>query len=352
VFPFSVVCILDSGKKPNFNKMTYSDHTNQQIKNLLSDRQNQGLEEQIAEASRIVSEIETIDSRKAYSQIEPLIRKQKNTRRLINIVSRVAAILFIPLLIASVWLFYRQENPTGTMQYATQEITSPLGVRSHVVLPDGSNVWLNAESTIRFKVPFEPKRRKVELIGEAFFEVKKDIWSPFQVQSGKTNVTVLGTKFNYKAFVEDPSIEIVLAEGKVSLRTEGPAGGKEIIMNPGEHAVVNKTTNQTIVSAERIEKYIAWHSGKLVFDECPMPEVAMQLERWYGVEVNIDDPQILNYRITTTFENESLHQVLELLALSSPIKINYIPAKIDKNNLTQSKAKVSITSKKNKNKPM
>jgi len=326
--------------------MTNKDQINQQLKNLLSERKNQDLEEQIGEAGRIVSEIETIDSRKAFTLVESRIQKNKKITRFLNTLTRIAAMLFIPLLIASIWLFYQQQTPSTNIQFAMQEITSPLGVRSQIVLPDGSNVWLNAESTIRFKVPFEPESRNVELTGEAFFEVKKDSRRPFHVESGKVNVTVLGTRFNYKAFAEDPTVEIVLAEGKISLSTEGTNAGKEMIMKPGERAVIDKTTSQTNIRAEKIGKYIAWHSGKLVFDECPMPEVALQLERWFGVEVKIDDPEILSYRITTTFDNESLHQVLELLALSSPIKINYIPAKIDKTNQIQSKAKVKITRKK------
>ncbi len=325
--------------------MTTRDQNNQQLKNLLSERKSQGLEEQIADAGRIVSEIETIDSRKAFVLVESRIQKQKKVKLFLNSLTRIAAMLFIPLLIASVWLLYQQQKPSTSLQYAMQEITSPLGVRSQIVLPDGSNVWLNAESTIRFKVPFDSQSRNVSLSGEAFFEVTKDAHRPFQVESGKINVTVLGTRFNFKAFAEDQSVEVVLSEGKVSLSTPGTMEGKELIMNPGERAVIDKTTNQTNIKAEKIGKYIAWHTGKLVFDECPMPEVALQLERWFGIEVKVDNPEILSYRITTTFENEPLHQVLEFLALSSPIKIDYIPAKIDKTNQIQSKAKVIITSK-------
>jgi transmembrane sensor len=325
--------------------MTNNDQINQPLKNLLAERKNQKLEEQIAEAGRIVSEISTIDSSKAFLLVESRIQKQKKVKLFLNTLTRIAAMLFIPLLIASVWLFYQQQKSSISLQYAMQEITSPPGVRSQIVLSDGSSVWLNAESTIRFKVPFDPKRRDVNLTGEAYFEVKKDVSRPFQVESGKVKVNVLGTRFNYKAFAEDPTVEIVLSEGKVSLSIAGNSAEKELIMKPGERAVIDKTTNETSIKAENIGKYIAWHSGKLVFDECPMPEVALQLERWFGVEVRVDDPKILSYRITTTFENEPLHQVLELLRLSSPIKIDYIPAKLDKTNQMQSKAKVIITKK-------
>jgi ferric-dicitrate binding protein FerR (iron transport regulator) len=326
--------------------MTDNQNTHQQLRDLLTVRKNQDFEEQIAEAGVIVSEIETIDSRKAFEQVENRIQKQNTTIRFLNALTRIAAILFIPLLVASVWLFYRQpKETTAPLQFAMQEITSPPGVRSQVVLPDGSNVWLNAESTIKFKVPFDKSTRDVSLCGEAYFEVKKNPDVPFVVKSGKVQVKVLGTKFNYKAFAKENNIEVVLAEGKVSLNTEGCAKGNEKMMNPGDRAVFDKTANQTKITNGKIDKYIAWHNGKMIFDETPMPEVATQLERWYGIEVIIEDPRINKYRITTTFENESLHQVLELLRLSSPIGIKYIAATIDKTNKTLTNPKIIFTKK-------
>jgi len=226
-----------------------------------------------------------------------------------------------------------------------EKITNPSGVRSEIVLPDGSKVWLNAESTISFKIPFDFKSREVKLTGEAFFEVKKDEQRPFQVESGKVNVTVLGTRFNCKAFPEDTAVEVVLAKGKVRLNTVGSKTGEEFILKPGERAVVKTLTNKINISAENIEKYIGWHEGKLIFDECPLSEVARRLERWFGIEVKIADPKILNYQISTTFENESLHQILALLELASPIKTDLIPATFEKTTQSGSKAKVIITSK-------
>jgi len=326
--------------------MTDNQSTHQQLQDLLAKRKNQDFEAQIAEAGKIVSEIETIDSRKAFEQVENRIQKQNTTIRFLNALTRIAAILFIPLLVASVWLFFHQpKETTASLQFAMQEITSPPGVRSQVVLPDGSNVWLNAESTIRFKVPFDKSTRDVSLCGEAYFEVRKNPDVPFVVKSGKVQVKVLGTKFNYKAFAKENNIEVVLAEGKVSLNTEGCAKGNEKMMNPGDRAVFDKTANQTKITNGKIDKYIAWHNGKMIFDETPMPEVATQLERWYGIEVIIEDPRINKYRITTTFENESLHQVLELLRLSSPIDIKYIAATVDKTNKTLTKSKIIFTKK-------
>jgi len=326
--------------------MTNKNSINHKIEELISGRLNQDFEDQIAEAASTISEIEGVDSRSAYLKVQNRIKKEGRYMLFVSSLSRIAAVLFIPLLIASGVLIYRQMNLKENQQFAIQEITSPTGVRSQIVLPDGSNVWLNAESTIKFKVPFDQKIRNVSLSGEAFFDVQKNPNVPFVVNSGGVNVKVLGTRFNYRSFEGENNIEIVLEEGKVSLNTDGEKRANEVIMKPGDRVVFDKTSNITRITNEKIEKYIAWHDGKLVFDETLMPEVAIQIGRWFGVDVEIADPKINNYRITTTFDNESLHQVLELLRLSSPIDIKYIQATINKTNQIQTKSKV-IFSKKN-----
>jgi ferric-dicitrate binding protein FerR (iron transport regulator) len=253
------------------------------------------------------------------------------------------------ILFASGILFFGQQKPNNIQHFAMQEIKTPAGVRSQVVLPDGTHVWLNAESTIKFKVPFDQRSRDITLQGEAFFDVFKDPDIPFIVNSGSVNVKVLGTRFNCKAYADEQHLEVVLAEGMVSLNTNGNQTGDAVIMKPGDRAVYDKTTNQTSFTNGSVAKYIEWHNGKLIFDETPMPEVAIELGRWFGVEILINDAQIRNYKLTTTFENESLHQILELIKLSSPVEVQYVAATINKANLKQTKARV-IFSKKTTNK--
>ncbi len=324
--------------------MAENKHIQQKIEDRLTRLTNQEPAEQILSAQQIVSEIETINSHAAFALVQKRIQNNKSTISLLNTFSRIAAILFIPLLLASVWFFYNQQKPTH-QQFAIQKITSPPGIRSQVILPDGSKVWLNAESTIKFQVPFQENSRNIDIVGEAFFDVARNLEQPFIVQSGSVMVKVLGTRFNYKAFAEDKNIEVVLEEGKIALNLQNDSENKETILRPGDHAVIEKESNKTIVKNENINKYIAWHTGKLVFDNSPMSEVARLLERWYGVEVQVQDSEIMNYRFTTTFENESLFQVIELLGLSSPIRIKYVPATVGKNNQAQTKSKVIISKK-------
>jgi len=315
------------------------------IENLLHARSVQEPDEQIVEASRIVSEIETIDSRTAFVQVQTRIQQEQGKSRIMNVVTRVAAVLFIPLLLASSWLFYKQLEQEKLGKFAMQQITSPVGIRSQVVLPDGSKVWLNAESTLKFPVPFPKDIRNVDLQGEAFFEVTKNQKQPFVVHSGNIEVKVLGTRFDCKAFEEDKTIEVILEEGKVALNSNVTSGLEESILKPGDRAVIEKATGKTQIRNEEIGKYIAWHNGKLVFDNTSMAEVASMIERWYGVEVVVQDRDILNYRFTTTFDNESIFHVIELLGLSSPIQLKYVPASIGKEKKLQTKAKILISKK-------
>jgi ferric-dicitrate binding protein FerR (iron transport regulator) len=325
--------------------MTNKTEIDQRIADLVSERGCQKQEDQIVEARRIFFEMERIDSIFAFSKVQKQIQRSQRTYYLLNTISRIAAVLFIPLLVASAWLFYMHNKSPEVQQYSMQEISSPPGIRSQVVLPDGSKVWLNAESTIKFSNPFHKESRDVELIGEAFFDVTKNPEQPFNVQSGKVKVEVLGTRFNFKAFAGDPNIEVILEEGKIALNMQYSANQKDLVMTPGDHLVYEKESNNAIVRNEDIENFVAWHLGKLVFSNTPMAEVAQMLERWYGIEVIIKDMEIMDYRFTTTFDNESLFQVIELLGVSSPVQIKYISAAVGRENQSHTRSKVIISKK-------
>jgi transmembrane sensor len=326
-------------------KMTKIPQIQDKIKDLIEIRSSQEPEDQIIEARQIVGEIDEINSQVAFAKVNDRIRNAQPAYRVLNVAMRIAATLFIPLLLVSSWLFYKQFSQPETGKFAMQEITSPVGIRSQVVLPDGSKVWLNAESTLKFSIPFPKNIRNVDLRGEAYFEVTKNQKQPFVVHSGNVEVKVLGTRFDCKAFDEDKNIEVILEIGKVALNSNVASGQDESILKPGDRAVIDKVTGETRIRNEKIEKYIAWHTGKLVFDNTSMAEVVSMLERWYGVDVVVQDKNILNYRFTTTFDNESIFHVIELLSLSSPIQMKYVQASIGKDNQTQTKAKILISKK-------
>jgi ferric-dicitrate binding protein FerR (iron transport regulator) len=220
-------------------------------------------------------------------------------------------------------------------------------MRSHVVLPDGTDLWLNAGSKIKYGIPFIRENRQVELTGEAFLKVTKNGKAPFVVNVGAASVKVLGTRFNVKAYPEEEQIEIALSEGSVEFSGTMVDGKKaEANLIPNDFLVLDKQTGNVRLENRNLEKYISWYQNILIFDDTPMQEVAVTLERWYGVKVIVADPEINKYRFTTTFENESLFRVLELLELSSPaIKIEYTPGKINKQTNIASPSTVTITKK-------
>lgn len=317
--------------------------TNSKISSFIHYRKSMEEDQKIIDAGKIISEIEQVDVDRAAKIVLQRINQKKTIPLLLNYFRNIAAILLIPLLLFSAWSLFKDRSDSKTSVVARQEITSPSGVRTKIDLPDGTMVWLNAGSTLKFPIQFVGKERDVELNGEAFFEVAKNKEKPFIVSANKARVKVLGTSFNFMSYQEDNSIEVVLKEGKVLFESEYGKNKEQQVMEANSRLVADKQTGKIEVSEVHVNKYIAWHENKLVFDESPISELAQKLERWYGVEVVVDDEKLHNYRFTTTFENESLHQVLELLELSSPINIRYVQAKFDssKNIFTRSQVIIS-----------
>ncbi|HCY40603.1 MAG TPA: iron dicitrate transport regulator FecR [Prolixibacteraceae bacterium] len=261
--------------------------------------------------------MQQIDEYKAFQKISAQLFTRKK-RNILAYIQRIAAIMLIPVVIAS--SIYILSEKTERKQQATVYNTAetPLGMRSSLVLPDGTKVWLNAGSKLRYPVLFSEKYRAVELCGEAYFEVKKDKKWPFVVTSGNMNIVVSGTTFNCNAYDENNQIETVLVEGQVTVINESATISKELL--PNELAIFSKNNQQIVKSKINPEKYIAWKSGKLMFRDDKMDLVVEKLERWYNVEFEIKDKEITNYIYTATFIDESLDQVLKMLSLSAPIR--------------------------------
>jgi ferric-dicitrate binding protein FerR (iron transport regulator) len=261
--------------------------------------------------------MKSIDEQKAYRNVaDQLFSKPKIS--FITSFQRIAAILILPLLIASIYYFYNNNQIHDTQSavvYNTAE--TPLGMRSSLTLPDGTKVWLNAGSKLSYPVTFSNQYRAVRLVGEAYFEVKKDEKWPFLVNSGNMNIVVYGTTFNCNAYPENNEIQTVLVEGRVTLLNESSTVSEE--MHPGELAVFEKTRQQISKTKTDLQKYVAWKSGMLMFRDDRMDKVVEKLERWYNVDIEIKDKEISDYIYNATFVDESLDQVLKMLSLSAPI---------------------------------
>ncbi len=319
--------------------MTGNREYSQKIKESLHKQQQLSQEEEVMEAFHAIGRVKKIDTGEALPVVWSRIDRTAIFSKLYDRFSRVAAILVFPLFLMALWGVLR-ERPAPVSESVSQEITAPLGIKSQVILPDSTRVWLNSGSSIRYQTPFTGGRREVKLSGEAYFEVTRDPANPFLVFADKSLLEVLGTTFNVKAYPDGFGVEVALLDGKLRFTAdEGPGENRKVILSPGERAVCGED-RQITISREPLEKYAAWRVGKLVFDETPMPEVAHRLERWFGVKVIISDTRLNAYRFTTTFDNQSLPQVLELLEISSPLTARYEPGKFDEATHTGEAAKV------------
>jgi len=265
----------------------------------------------------IHQKIQKIDERKAYHKISNQIFSRKKINGL-GWIQRVAAILLLPVIAMSAFYFYSEKVNHNQFTTVYNTVETPLGMRSSLTLPDGTKVWLNAGSSISYPVLFANNYRTVSLIGEAYFEVKKDKHWPFVVSTKNMNVLVTGTTFNCNAYPENDQVQTVLVEGEVTIVNQSST--ELATMYPGELATFSNSNQQITKTKTDLQKYIAWKSGKLMFRDDKMNKVVEKLERWYNVEFEIEDPEIANYVYTATFIGESLDQVLKMLTLSAPIR--------------------------------
>lgn len=319
---------------------------NEKISDIIERKKSMEFDTEVAEALSVISQIDNIEVDKAYTIVQERIQKNLRFSRLINQIQRFAAILFIPLLIGSVWYVISNHQTEKSFATSTYRTKSPVGMRSILTLPDSSIVWLNSGSTLSYSIPFTKANRRVIINGEAYFEVSKIPGSSFIVSSANLDVKVVGTKFNFKAYDDEKKTEVILDEGKVELYPSKNGVKEEkdkVIIEPGTRAVVDNINGSIIESSENTERFTAWRNGMMIFDNTPFDEVAKQLERWYGTEIIVKDPAIYRYKITTKFKDETLKDVLEMLEISSPIKIRYKPNVLDpKTNQLKSRSKIFI----------
>ena len=200
---------------------------------------------------------------------------------------------------------------------ATIQKINAKGQKSTIILKDGSKVYLNSESSIRYFENYGQQTRSVELTGEAFFEVVKDQNRPFIVKSGKITATALGTSFNVRAFKDESFTSVSLATGKVKVEGDFQftESEKDFILNPGEEAVVDE--HQFIKQKFDAQKVLSWKEGIIYFNDTKLSETLKELERWYDVSFKINNLQSdEGIRGTGSFKNQSLENVLHILGHS------------------------------------
>jgi len=257
--------------------------------------------------------------------------------------TRIAAILFIPLLIASL-LLYNQFNSAETNE-SSAEIYAPFGTRTNFSLPDGTTGKLNGGSSLKFPVQFRGKSRVVELKGEAYFDVITDQKKPFIVTTENIDVKVSGTSFNVLAYPGESLAEIILKEGEVEIFSKINDEIRSIgILKPDESYIYDFQTDSGIILSVNSLQRLSWLEGKLTFKYEPFSEVIRKINRWYNVDIVIKDELLDTYLYYGTFQDETIDEVLKLLQLTAPIKYRDLSRQKDPDG-TYTKRKIEIYSK-------
>lgn len=251
------------------------------------------------------------------------------------------AALFIGLIVTSFFLIKKYAVTFSPMAASRPgEIIAGRGTRSQMVLPDGTKVWLNADSKLQFNQKFDDTVREVTLDGEAFFNVVKDARRPFIVHTSAIDIRVLGTSFNVKSYNEDNTIETTLIHGLVEVTNKLTPLPTRVILQPNEKLVFTKNNVEKPGSDEAITKdakmpvfsihalpekipdsslpETSWKYNRLIFEGDTFSELAVKMERWFDVKISIKDKAVAGYRLRGTFENETIEETLEALKLIAP----------------------------------
>ena len=207
-------------------------------------------------------------------------------------------------------LVYQPNQTSSVVLYNT--IVTPNGGEYVVKLSDGTEVWLNAATSLRYPTSFNGHERRVELNGEAYFEVAKNTKQPFIVTSGEAEIKVLGTKFNVMAYTNEDFLKTTLAEGAVNMKTTG----NEVLLQPGQGGTLNNNTGKIIVANADVEQDLAWKNGNFYFNKTSLTTIMKQIGRWYDLEIKYTDNIPQKRFVGRISRNTNLSEVLDILRLS------------------------------------
>jgi transmembrane sensor len=204
-------------------------------------------------------------------------------------------------------LQYNAQDPGASISYNT--LTTPRGGQFRITLPDGTEVWLNAASSLKYPVAFTGKQREVILTGEAYFEVVHNDKMPFSVHAGDMDIKDVGTHFNIMAYKDEATIKTTLIEGAVNVSN----GKRDLLLKPGQQAV-----GMDIQEAD-VDEAIAWKNGEFSFHHTSIYEIMRQLSRWYDVDINYKDS--LNIYLSGNItKNVSVSEVFKMLELAGDVR--------------------------------
>lgn len=254
-------------------------------------------------------------------------------------IQRIAAVLSIPLLLGCLWLYFEKNDNRHIVQMI--EVKTNPGMTTSIVLPDSTMVCLNSESVLRYPSHFGDAVRKVELEGEAFFDVTSNKEKRFVVTMGEqSQIEVYGTSFNVEAYAKDNRISTTLIEGTIGFIYKDKDGkAKKIGLKPHQKLVYELSSFRTQLYTTSGESETSWKDGKIIFNNTPMDEVLRILGKRFNVEFVANKKlRTKDYAFTGTFTTQRLERIMEYFKVSSKIRWRYL----DSDEMKDKKQKIEI----------
>lgn len=255
------------------------------------------------------NELDVSENQDTYTALDRVNKRIDYDRQILTIplykkLSRIAAVL-IPLFILAGGYVYYQSTRNNLI-----EIKVAYGENKHLFLPDSSEIWINAGSTIKYPKQFKGNRRVVELDGEVYFSVRRDNSKPFVVNTEKLSVNVLGTKFNVKAYSNEEQVTATLTSGKVEVY----ANKQTHILKPNEQLTFNRKTSTIDINEVFSDETDCWLSGQLIFNDSSLKDILSALERHFNISITNNTEIPVSKLYTVKFlRNETPEEMLNIL---------------------------------------
>ncbi|MEN8156191.1 MAG: FecR domain-containing protein [Bacteroidota bacterium] len=250
--------------------------------------------------------------------------EKKQVTTILYWLPRFAAVFILGVIISAAISYSMMHSSSKDLSY--YEISAPYDARSEILLPDGTTIWLNAGTHLRYSNEYGRKQREVFLSGEACFNVETHPKAPFLVRTADLRIKAYGTTFNVKSYPEENTVETTLIEGSIGITRnkyeENPVD--EVMLEPNQRVVYYKTSqNPSYLVSKGIDplKSTLWKEGTLSVNSETLGEMAIKLERKYGVKIHFENEALKELTFTGTFENETIEQVLEAIGMAA--HLNY-----------------------------
>lgn len=271
-------------------------------------------------AAEMRSAQDRFDTGEALRKVHAGMAVRRN-RNVLATVRNIAAAMLLPVVLAASFFFHRMSGPQEAPTHII-EVSTVTGMLSHLSLPDGSEVWLNANTTLRYPAVFNKETRDVELDGEAFFDIAHNADQPFSVHTAGMDIQVTGTRFNVDAYdLPGRNPRAWLEEGGIRLHwTDGTGTGKTVSLVPDQYAELSLDTHTVDITSVRADGALAWKEGGFAFRDTPLEEALRQIGNRFHVDFVLKNKALAVKRYTGDLRDESLPDILKNFKLADGIR--------------------------------